>query len=273
VAKPAVPIAGKSLIERVLDWLRRAGSRDIVVNLHHLPESVTSVVGDGSHLGLRVRYSFEPVLLGSAGGPKQALSLWPGLDTPCLIVNGDTLTDFALAPLLEAHRATGARVTMAVVANPRPRHYNGIRADADRRVTGFVAKGHVEPTWHFIGVQVVNPDVFDPLPLATPAETVAGFYRDMVRDDPGSVRVWPVDAPFLDVGTVADYLATALQTAGNQTAVIEGSGVVDPTAELIRSVVWNGASVGAHARLTDCVVLSGVRVAAGTVASGRVFEK
>jgi NDP-sugar pyrophosphorylase family protein len=55
VAKPAVPIAGKSLIERVLDWLRREGSRDIVVNLHHLPESVPSGGGDGSPPGLRVR--------------------------------------------------------------------------------------------------------------------------------------------------------------------------------------------------------------------------
>jgi NDP-sugar pyrophosphorylase family protein len=272
VAKPAVPIAGKTLIERVLEWLRREGATDLVINLHHLPQSLTSIVGDGSPMGLRVRYSFEPTLLGSAGGPKQALSLWPGAAGPCLIVNGDTLTDFTLSPLIEAHRRSGARVTLAAVANMRPDHYNGIRADADGRVTAFAGKGHLESTWHFVGVQVVNSDVFDLLPAATPAETVAGLYRDMVRDDPGSVRVWPVEAPFVDVGTVEDYMAAVRRIAATEETVVEGTSGVDPTAVLTRCVVWDGASVGPAARLTDCVVLTGVRVPAGTVTNGQVIE-
>lgn len=281
VAKPAVPVAGQTLVERVLTWLRREGVTDVVLNLHHLPETITSVLGDGSSLGLRIRYSWEPVVLGSAGGPKQALSLWPDLTGPCLIVNGDTLTDLQLTPLIEAHRASGAQVTLAVVANTRPDHYNGIRAGADRCVTGFAKKGHAEHTWHFVGVQVVNPSVFDRLEPGTPAETVAGLYRDLVLDAPGSVRVWPVDAPFLDVGTPADYLTAVLGTAGTDTCVIEGprdgatqdgaAAFVHPTATLTRCVVWDGASVGAEARLTDCVVLTGAYVPAGTVATGRVF--
>lgn len=281
VAKPAVPVAGQTLVERVLTWLRREGVTDVVLNLHHLPETITSVLGDGSSLGLRIRYSWEPVVLGSAGGPKQALGLWPDLTGPCLIVNGDTLTDLPLRPLIEAHRASGAQVTLAVVANIRPDHYNGLRADAEHRVTGFAKKGYAEHTWHFVGVQVVNPSVFDRLAPGTPAETVAGLYRELVLDAPGSVRVWPVDAPFLDVGTPTDYLTAVLGTAGTDTYVIEGpragtaqegtAAFVHPTATLTRCVVWDGASVGAEAHLTDCVVLTGAYVPAGTVASGKVF--
>ena len=63
------------LIERLLEWLRREGVRDVVLNLHHLPHTITRVVGDGAHLGLRARYSWEPVILGSAGGPRRALPL------------------------------------------------------------------------------------------------------------------------------------------------------------------------------------------------------
>src|SRR5688500_8878136 len=77
VAKAAVPMAGKTLVERILEWLKREGIEDVVLNLHHRPESITAVVGDGGGLGLRVRYSWERTLLGSAGGPKQALTLWP----------------------------------------------------------------------------------------------------------------------------------------------------------------------------------------------------
>ncbi|MBK9238960.1 MAG: NTP transferase domain-containing protein [Acidobacteria bacterium] len=272
VAKPAVPMAGKTLIERVLEWLHREGINDVVLNLHHLPESITSVVGDGGALGVRVRYSWEPVILGSAGGPKQALTLWPGLTGPCLIVNGDTLTDVPLTPLIEAHRASGARVTMAVVPNTRPDHYNGIRVDANLRVTDFVAKGHTDQTWHFVGVQIVNADVFDTLPAGAPAETVAGVYRDLVRTEPGAVHVWTVEAPFLDVGTAADYIAAVLHTAGTETFVVEGTSVVDSSAVLTRCVVWDGATVGPGATLTDCVVLTGAHVPAGTVAARRVFE-
>ncbi len=273
VAKPAVPMAGKALIERVLEWLHREGILDVVLNLHHLPESITSVVGDGGAFEMRVRYSWEPVILGSAGGPKQALTLWPGLTGPYLIVNGDTLTDVSLTPLVEAHRASGARVTMAVVPNTRPDHYNGIRVDANHRVTGFVAKGHTDQTWHFVGVQVVNADVFDGLPAATPAETVAGVYRDLVRTEPGAVHAWTVEAPFLDVGTPADYIAAVLHTAGTDMFVVEGTSIVDSSAVLTRCVVWDGASVGAGAMLTDCVVLTGAQVPAGTVAAGNVFER
>ena len=263
-------MAGKSLVERVLERLKRQGIEDVMLNLHHKPESITAIVGDGSELGLRVGYSWEPVLLGSAGGPKLALTLWPALSGPCLIVNGDTLTDFALAPLLEAHRVSGARATLAVIPNPRTDHYNGIRAESDRTVTGFVPKGHTDPTWHYVGVQVVDSSVLDRVPVGELAETVAGIYRDMVREAPGSVMVWPVDAPFLDVGTPADYLSAVLSLASTD-VVIEGDSVVDASATLHRCVVWREARVGAGARLTDCVVMSGADVAPGTIATGRVL--
>ena len=271
VAKAAVPMAGKSLVERVLEWLKSQGISDVVLNLHHRPETITAIVGDGVQLGMRVRYSWEPRILGSAGGPRLAFTLWPELTGSCLIVNGDTLTDLAIAPLIDAHRTSGAKATLAVIRNPRPDHYNGIRADVNRRVTGFIAKGHTDPTWHFVGIQVVEPGVFAQVPLGEPAETVHGIYREMVRESPGSVMVWPVDVPFLDVGTPADYITAVLALAGKD-IVIEGDADVDPSAVLERCVVWAGAKVGSEARLTDCVVLSHAIVPAGTVATAKVFE-
>src|SRR5438045_3465932 len=89
VAKPAVPLGRLTLIEHVLAWLRGQGVTDLVLNLHHRPETITGVLGDGAHLGLRIRYSWEDRVLGSAGGPKRAPSILP--DDRVLIVNGDTL--------------------------------------------------------------------------------------------------------------------------------------------------------------------------------------
>src|SRR5204863_216040 len=85
-------------------WLVGQGIHDIVLNLHHLPATITRTVGDGSDLNARVRYSWENPVLGSAGGPKRALPLL--VDSVAtthgsrsansgrfLIVKGDRLTD------------------------------------------------------------------------------------------------------------------------------------------------------------------------------------
>src|SRR6266705_2339360 len=75
-AKPAIPVAGEPMICRIIAWLASRGGTDLVLNLHHRPDTIAAVVGDGADLGARVRYSWEqPVVLGSAGGPRQALPI------------------------------------------------------------------------------------------------------------------------------------------------------------------------------------------------------
>jgi NDP-sugar pyrophosphorylase family protein len=285
LAKPAVPVAGKPLVVRVLEWLRRAGVEDAILNLHHLPETITAVVGDGAHLGMRVRYSWERRILGSAGGPRLALTLLPEDPGPVLVVNGDTLTDLPLERLLDAHRRTvaaGGFVTMAVVRNTRPDHYNGIRLDADDRVLAFVPKGQAEDSWHFVGVQVIEPEVFSGLTPGEPAETVAGLYRELLVSAPGAVRAWRSDATFLDVGTADDYLDAAFhidRAEGRRRDVIveppfEGDGrpaSIHEATTFGQCIVWPGAEIAADVHLSRCVVLPGARVPRGFQASGRVL--
>jgi mannose-1-phosphate guanylyltransferase len=255
VAKPAVPLAGETLVERILRWLVRNGVSDVVLNLHHRPETITAIVGDGHHLGLRVRYSWEAVLLGSAGGPRHALPL---LDAdPILIVNGDTLTEIALAPMVARHEATGADVTLAVIRNPWPDRYNGIVLDDQDRVVGVVPRGpQAVGTWHFVGVQVAKRSVFSTLPDGVPAETLTGVYREAIAAGVGAVRGWRASAAFIDVGTPRDYLDAALTLAvgtppGN---VIEPGARVHPSARLTRSLVWGHASIGPNAALEGCII-------------------
>ena len=246
VAKPAVPLGEQTLIERVLAHLERQGVQDVVLNLHYKPETITAVVGDGAHLGLRVRYSWEREILGSAGGPRRALAL---LDSDAfLLVNGDTLCEFPLSPMLEAHEHSSADVTLAVVANPAPRRYNGIQAGDDRVVRGFVPRGSASGTWHFVGIQVTAASVFGSLPDGVPAETIAGLYRGFVAPQPGRVCVYPATAPFLDVGTPRDYLDAARRFVPAGAASAAGSD----------SVCWPGVHVASGANLTRCVAATDV---------------
>src|SRR5262245_29720913 len=192
-AKPAVPIAGEPLVRHIIRWLRGAGIADLVLNLHHLPETIASVVGDGSDLGVAVRYSWEqPAVLGSAGGPRRALPLLGG--QTFLIVNGDTLTDVDLPRLIASHEASDALVTFALVPNHQPQKYGGVVLDADSRVTGFARPrpqaAHLAgaSSYHFVGVQVAEPSVFEGLPDNTPINSVGDVYDRLIAQRPGAIR-------------------------------------------------------------------------------------
>lgn len=213
-AKAALPVAGTTIVERILAWLAGAGVRDVVLNLHHLPHTITAVTGDGSHLGVRVRYSWETPILGSAGGPRLALPL---LGAPAfLIVNGDTLTDVDVTALAAAHAASGAIVTMALTPNTQPEKYGGILLDERGAMIGHRKAGAPGDSFHFVGVQVAQREAFETLPAGVPAETVTGLYRDLIRATPGSVRGVVSDASFFDIGTPGDYFETSLAIAARE---------------------------------------------------------
>ena len=268
VAKPAVPLAGRSLIERILGWLAAQGVTDAVLNLHHLPETITAITGDGAQLGVRVRYSWESPILGSGGGPRRAFSL---LDADAaVIVNGDTLCEFDLSAMVAAHEAGGADVTMALVPNPAPQQYGGVLMDDGGRITGFVPRGHAAGSWHFIGVQIARASVFAPLEDGVPAESVGGLYRAGIADGRLDVRGFAVDQPFIDVGTARDYLNAALGLADTPAALVAAGCPVDPTAHLDRTVLWPGSSVDANAVLEECIV-AGVALPPGFAARRTVL--
>lgn len=247
--KAAIPVAGEPLARRIALWLASFGVTDLVVNLHHLPATLTGVLGDGADLGLRVRYSWEqPIVLGSGGGPRHALSI-VGADR-FLIVNSDVLTDLHLPSLVAGHEASGALVTLALVPNRESEKYGGVVVARDGAVTGFVRRGPAAAgSNHFIGVQIVEASVFQPLRDNEPSQSIGGVYDDLIASRPGSVRAVISDATYWDIGTVADYWRTSLALSNG--------------ASPVRSILWDNVRLGADCVLDECIVTDNVEVPAG----------
>src|SRR5688572_2838796 len=265
-AKGALPIGSEPLARRILRWLGNAGVRDAVLNLHHLPHTLTGAIGDGSDIGMRVRYSWEVPVLGSAGGPRRALPLLEGAgeERPFLIVNGDTLTNVDITSLVAAHRKSGAMVTMAVLPNVDPQKYGGVTADGQGRFTGFVPRGTSQGSFHFIGVQVVDPRAFASVSASVPSE-VRQLYTSLVAQDPEGIRLFRTEAEFMDIGTPADYLNTALAIAEREHLPLAGArSRIHVSARVERSVLWDDVAVEEGAMLRECVVADGVVVPADT---------
>ncbi len=257
-AKAALPVAGTPLGIRILRWLRESGVDRAVLNLHHLAPSITRIVGDGSALGLAVRYSWEREVLGSAGGPARAVPLLAS--DRFLIVNGDTLAKVDLPAMARQHIETNALVTMAVVAGREG--YNGILADGNGIVRGF---GREPGAFHFIGVQVVNTSVFAGVDPDMKSETVHGIYPALIASRPGAIRVFHAGAEFFDIGSPRDYLDTAIAFAGREGRPLDRGHdcVIAEDASLTDTVLWDRVTIGAGARLTECVVADDVIVPAG----------
>jgi NDP-sugar pyrophosphorylase family protein len=269
-AKAAVPINGEPLVRRVIRILATAGIRDLVLNLHHRPQSIAACVGDGSDLDVRVRYSWEQPVLGSAGGPRRALPLLVDtMEDDFLIVNGDTLTDVDIWSLIERHRQSGALVTMALIPNPRPDHYGGVAVSEDGWVTGFTraagaGTANAPRSFHFIGVQVAKSKAFADLADGVPAESVNTLYPKFIAANPRSVAAYISQASFLDIGTPRDCLDTSLALADEEGARFMGTDSrVAASAVLVRTMLWDDVTVGARAHLQDCIVADGVRVPEG----------
>jgi NDP-sugar pyrophosphorylase family protein len=211
---------------------------------------LTAVLGDGSDLGVQIRYSWEqPVVLGTAGGPRQALPI-VGAET-FLLVNGDTLTDVNLASLAGEHQRSGGLVTLALVPNAHPGRYGGVKLDADGCVIGFAPRGaSAAGSFHLIGVQVVEAAAFASVPMNTVASSVGGVYDELIATRPGSVRGFVSEASFFDIGTVADYWKTSRALSA------------DPDS---RTIVWDDVDIGDGSILEDCIVTDGVAVAPGSI--------
>jgi mannose-1-phosphate guanylyltransferase len=285
-AKPAMPVGHEALACRILRALAESGIEEAVLNLHHLPHTVTREVGDGSQFGMRVRYSWEqPRVLGSAGGPRHALPLVDG--ETVLVVNGDTLCDMPLRELWDAHESSGALVTLGLMPHPQPGRYGGVVLDApvlppatathtssanrnrhalaSGSVTGFVPRTSQVPSVHYPGIQLIRREVLEPLADDIPSESVLEVYPRMLATQPGSIRGVVFDAHFDDVGTVDDYRRTCTALAGDADGnVISPGAIIASSATLRGCIVWPEAIVPADCVLHDVVVTGHTPLAAGT---------
>jgi NDP-sugar pyrophosphorylase family protein len=136
-AKAVVPFLNAPLLDHSLDWLQRCGFEEVVINLHHLPETVVETYRDHG-FDLQIHFNVEPSILGTAGGPRAVLER---LGERVLIVNGDIAARLPLGPLWQRHRDSGALATLALHAGPAAAEHPLIELDAEGRITRIPGVG------------------------------------------------------------------------------------------------------------------------------------
>jgi mannose-1-phosphate guanylyltransferase len=273
VPKPVLPLVDRPFLVYMLEWLRRHGVDDVVMSCGFLATSVRNVLGDGSQLGLRLRFVEEPEPRGTAGALKYAEDL---LDERFLMLNGDVLTDIDLSAQIAQHEATNAVGTLALVPVDDPTAYGLVRLHEDRSVKEFVEKptaDSIDTNLISAGAYVLERRVLDLIPADRNVSIEREVWPRLVGD---GLFAFPADAYWLDIGTPERYLqATFDILEGNvQTAVTErlGADYVAVAAQVQAegrivppAIVERGCRIGAGAHVGSLVVLGeGVEVGEGS---------
>jgi NDP-sugar pyrophosphorylase family protein len=267
-AKPVLPVLNRPLLHWTLRRLARAGVRDVVVNLHHLPQTVVSALGDGRQLGVRVRYAQEPTILGTGGGPRAVRErLGEG---PALLVNGDVLFDLDLRALLERQRRSGACATLALRRNPDPRDYPPVVTDRRGRVLSIAGRPHpaAGTVSMFAGVHVLDPALLERLPEGA-SDSVRDLYIPLLAEGAPLVGLRAGGA-WYDLGRPSLYRDAQLRLLPPGRSLVHEKARVCAGARLRRSVVGARARVGREARVERSVLWDGALVEAGARVSGAI---
>lgn len=173
--KPMMPVAGRPLLDHIIGQIRSAGIADIFINLHHQPEIIRSHFGDGRRFGVRITYSLEPDLLGTAGAVKKLASHFT---ETFLVYYGDNYVEMDIPHFIQTHRDSKADATIAIFPCANP-HLSGIVQIDDRRnIVKFVEKpedaaglGNLANA----GVYALEPRILPFIPADRPAD----FGRDI----------------------------------------------------------------------------------------------
>jgi len=262
-AKAVVPFLNRPLLDYNLDWLHRCGFEEIVINLHHCADSLRGLYGDRA-FGMRLSYSPEETLLGTAGGPRAALDT---LGQTTLLVNGDIAADLSLGSLIEHHHESRALATMALYSGPEARDYPAIPVGADGRVQGF-SGGERENGEHacFTGIHLIERDTLELVPPGRPCGIVDTIYRHLLSEGL-PLHALTVPGRWNEIGTVSRYIEAQIDALRREDFPIAFRGYQRVSASCYKSLrAWYG-----RAGLTAPYMLAeGVRVADGAVLDGVV---
>ena len=179
--KPAIPILGKPLVGYAAEYLAGYGFDEIVVNLHHRPESVRKALGDGSRFGVKLHYVEEPLILGTSGALDNTREFFDR--ETFLVVNGKIITDIDLKAALDTHRRMNALATLVLLPNTRRERFSVVETQ-DGRVTRFAGmpKPEDEGTTPlmFTGIHIMEPRIFDYVPRGVFSDSVVDVYPQAI---------------------------------------------------------------------------------------------
>lgn len=197
--KPLRPVNGRPFMAYIIDQVRFAGARRIVLALGHKAEAFRDFAQRES-----LETSVESTPLGTGGALKAALPLLSG--NPILVLNGDSYADADLESLASSHRRRHARATMLLAKVDDASRYGRVEIDAGKTVIAFSEKTATGPGLINAGIYVLERAVVEEIPSDRPVSLERETFPSMIgRGFFGE----PGEFAFTDIGTPESYAASS----------------------------------------------------------------
>jgi mannose-1-phosphate guanylyltransferase len=271
VPKPLVPVLGTPVMEHIVRLLARHGFDDVICNLHYFPDQIERRFGDGSEWGVRLSYSHEEELLGTAGGVRNVRDHFG--DQTFLIISGDALTDIDLTALWEAHRAKGGIATLSLKRVDDPSQIGVVIVGEDGRIQGFQEKPDPAEALSNLGncgIYVMEPEIFAYFPDRPFVDWALDVFPALLAQDVAFYG-HEITEYWNDIGNIKEFRQGNFDALGGEVRVEFDADRVNPAGlEVDEQPVYVGESceIGPEARLTGPLVL-GDRCRVGEGASIR----
>ena len=267
--KPAIPILGKPLVGYVAEYLASYGIDEIVVNLHHRPESVRRALGDGSAFGVKLHYVEEPVILGTSGALDNTREFFE--HETFVVVNGKIITDIDLRAALETHRSSKALATLVLLPNTRRERFSVVETEGGRvkKFGGMPVQNDVgSAPLMFTGIHIMEPRILEYVPRGVFSDSVIHVYPQAIANGE-IVAAHVASGKWRELSTLKRYLDISIEllreTAQSFVACERTS--IHSSATVTDSVLWDDVKVSAGARVSRAVLADDV-----TIPDGEVIE-
>lgn len=265
--KPAIPILGKPLVGYVAEYLARYNCDEIIVNLHHRPESVRRALGNGSRFGVKLQYVEEPKILGTSGALDNARAML-GNET-FVVVNGKIITDIDLGAAIDTHHRERAIATLVLLPNAACEKFSIVNT-ADGMLTGFggmPVAGQFsadKPPLMFTGIQIFEPQIFDYIPRGVFSHSTTDVYPQAIEKGE-RVAVHVAGGRWFELSTMRRYLEISLLllAESGETFTAGANCQLSGEASVEQSVLWDNVSVASGARVRRAILGDNVKIAAG----------
>ena len=166
--KPMLDINGKPMLEYIIINLKKHKFTNLVINLHFMPEMIKNYFEEGSKFGVKITYSYEKELLGTAGGVKNVEHFFKESDEPFIVHYGDVVNDQDFSAMLKFHKEKNALATLLL--HQRKKSNSVVSLDDENRIIGFLERPTeeerrgIKSPWVNSGVCICQPKILDLIP-------------------------------------------------------------------------------------------------------------
>jgi NDP-sugar pyrophosphorylase family protein len=262
--KPALPFLGRPLCGYVAEYLAQHDCRDVIVNLHHRPESVHEALGDGSRFGVRLQYIMEPEILGTSGAVINARDFFE--DEPFVVINGKIVTDIDLSAAIAANRASRSIATLILLRNEARARFSEILTK-DGLVTGFggmpKSNSGLDSPLMFTGIQVFSPRIFDYIEPGVFSHSVTDVFP-RAWEAGETIAAHITEGNWYELSTIERYLEISLAVAASAAQLQGERCTVDPAASVTRTILWDDVRIEKNVVLDRCIIGDSVIVPENT---------